>query len=127
MAWNWIEKGAKRLQELGGDYKQHHALIERLLTIDTAAAQEELTRAALAMDDRDRAGVKLTLAGLVLSQQADVLYKASDYHVPQDECALAWNDARIGIDWPLPAAGEPRLSTRDQAAPGWHRARLYPW
>ena len=70
MAWDWIEKGAKRLQELGGDYKQHHALIERLLTLDPAAAQEELTRAWLAMDDRARAGVKLTLAGLVLSQQA---------------------------------------------------------
>src|SRR5688572_2100516 len=70
MAWDWIEKGAKRLQELGGDYKQHHALIERLLTIDSAAAREELTRAGLAMDDRGRAGVKLTLAGLVLSQQA---------------------------------------------------------
>ena len=70
MAWDWIEKGAKRLQELGGDYKQHHALIERLLMIDPAAAQEELRRAGLAMDDRARAGVKLTLAGLVLSQQA---------------------------------------------------------
>jgi hypothetical protein len=70
MAWDWIEKGAKRLQELGGDYKQHHALIERLITIDPAAVQEELTRAWLAMDDRARAGVKLTLAGLVLSQQA---------------------------------------------------------
>ena len=70
MAWDWIEKGGKRLQELGSAYKQHHALIERLLTLDSAAAQEELTRAGLAMDDRARAGVKLTLAGMVLSQQA---------------------------------------------------------
>ena len=70
MAWDWIEKGAKRLQELGGEYKQHHALIERLLTIDPAAAQDELMRAWGAMDDRARAGVKMTLAGLTLSQQA---------------------------------------------------------
>ncbi|HWN86433.1 MAG TPA: hypothetical protein VNN99_14815 [Vicinamibacterales bacterium] len=70
MAWDWIEKGAKRLQELGGEYKEHHALIERLLTIDPAAAQDELMRAWGAMDDRARAGVKMTLAGLTLSQQA---------------------------------------------------------
>ena len=70
MAWDWIEKGAKRLQELGGEYKQHHALIERLLTIDPVAARDELVRAWGAMDDRARAGVKMTLAGLTLSQQA---------------------------------------------------------
>ena len=70
MAWDWIEKGTKRLQELGGDYKQHHALVERLLTLDAAAAQEEMTRAWQAMDDRARAGMQMTLAGLTLSQQA---------------------------------------------------------
>ena len=70
MAWDWIEKGTKRLQELGGEYKQHHALVERLVALEPAAAQEEMTRAWQAMDDRARAGVKLTLAGLTLSQQA---------------------------------------------------------
>ena len=69
MAWDWIEKGTKRLQELGGEYKQHHALVERLLTLDPAAAQDELTRAFLVMDSRARAGMKMTLAGLALSQQ----------------------------------------------------------
>ena len=70
MAWDWIEKGARRLQELGGEYKQHHALVERLVALEPAAAQEEMTRAWQAMDDRARAGVKMTLAGLTLSQQA---------------------------------------------------------
>jgi hypothetical protein len=69
MAWDWIEKGTKRLQELGGEYKQHHALVERLLVRDPAAARDELTRAWLAMDSRARAGMKMTLAGLALSQQ----------------------------------------------------------
>ena len=65
---------------------------------------------------------------LVLSQQADVLYKASDYYVPHDDHALAWNDAHVGIEWPLAAiSGEPQLSARDQAASGWDRAQLYPW
>lgn len=70
MAWDWIEKSTKRLQELGGEYKQHHALVERLLALDAAAAQEEMSRAWQAMDDRARAGLKMTLAGLTLSQQA---------------------------------------------------------
>ena len=38
--------------------------------VEPAAAQEEMTRAWQAMDDRARAGVKMTLAGLTLSQQA---------------------------------------------------------
>src|SRR5512147_1180606 len=70
MAWDWIEKGAKRLQELGGEYKQHHALVERLLTLDPVAAQLELSHLWPAMDDRARAGVKMTVAGLTLSHQA---------------------------------------------------------
>ncbi|WP_332815916.1 dTDP-4-dehydrorhamnose 3,5-epimerase [Ramlibacter sp.] len=65
---------------------------------------------------------------LVLSEQADFLYKASDYYLPQDERALAWNDAHLGIDWPLAAiGGQPQLSARDRAAGGWDTAQLYPW
>jgi hypothetical protein len=70
MAWDWIEKGAKRLQELGDEYKQHHALVERLLTLDPVAAQLEVSRVWPTMDDRARAAVKMTLAGLALSHQA---------------------------------------------------------
>ena len=70
MTWDWIEKGAKRLQEIGGEYKQHQALVERLLTLDSIAAQLEVSRLWPAMDDRARAGVKMTLAGLTLSHQA---------------------------------------------------------
>ena len=70
MAWDWLDKGAKRLQELGGEYKQHHALVERLLALDRGAAQDELSRAWQPMDDRGRAALTMTLAGLTLTQQA---------------------------------------------------------
>ena len=70
MAWDWIERGTRRLHELGGDYKRHHALVERLLTLEPAMAEGELARAWQEMDGRARAGVKMTLAGLNLSQQA---------------------------------------------------------
>src|SRR5690242_19409999 len=70
MAWDWIEKGAKRLQEIGDEYKQHHALVERLLTLEPVAAQLELTQLWSTLDDRSRAALKMTLAGVTLSHQA---------------------------------------------------------
>ena len=70
MAWDWLEKGAKRLQDLGAEYKQHHALLERLLMLEPPAARNELLQAWAAMDERSRAAMQMTLAGLTLSQQA---------------------------------------------------------
>ncbi|RZL68539.1 MAG: dTDP-4-dehydrorhamnose 3,5-epimerase [Variovorax sp.] len=52
---------------------------------------------------------------LVLSESADVLYKATDYYAPQHERSIAWNDPAIGIVWPL--TGEPLLSAKDRDAP----------
>jgi dTDP-4-dehydrorhamnose 3,5-epimerase len=37
---------------------------------------------------------------LVLSDQADFLYKTTDYYSQQDERCLLWNDPEIGINWP---------------------------
>lgn len=65
---------------------------------------------------------------LVLSEQADFLYKASGYYQPSDERALAWNDGHVGVEWPLDQiSGPPTLSGKDQAAPAWGAAELYPW
>jgi len=50
---------------------------------------------------------------LVLSDFADTLYKATDYYAPVYERTLLWNDAAIGIGWPL--AGAPILTPRDTA------------
>lgn len=38
---------------------------------------------------------------VVLSEQADVLYKTTDYYAPQFERTIAWNDPEIGIEWPV--------------------------
>ena len=35
-----------------------------------------------------------------LSEQADFLYKCTDFYAPGDEYGIAWNDPDIGIDWP---------------------------
>jgi dTDP-4-dehydrorhamnose 3,5-epimerase len=50
---------------------------------------------------------------LVLSDEADVLYKATDFYAPQHERCLIWNDPEVGIDWPL--SGEPVLAAKDRA------------
>lgn len=50
---------------------------------------------------------------LVLSDFADTLYKATDYYAPTHEQTLLWNDAAIGIRWPL--AGAPILTPKDTA------------
>lgn len=50
----------------------------------------------------------------VLSEQADVLYKCTDYYDPGGESGLIWNDPEVGIEWPL---AEARLSEKDRALP----------
>jgi dTDP-4-dehydrorhamnose 3,5-epimerase len=48
----------------------------------------------------------------VISADAHVLYKATDFYVPESERTLAWNDQELKIDWQL--EGEPIISTKDQ-------------
>ena len=52
-------------------------------------------------------------AFLVLSESADLLYKATHYYAPEHERCLVWNDPAVGIEWPL--LGEPIMSTKDRA------------
>jgi dTDP-4-dehydrorhamnose 3,5-epimerase len=51
---------------------------------------------------------------LVLSDEASVAYKNTDYYAPEQERSIIWNDPAIGIDWPL--NGEPLLSPKDAQA-----------
>ena len=49
---------------------------------------------------------------LVLSEAAEVLYKATDFYAPEDERTLLWNDPALGIAWPL--SGEPVMTEKDR-------------
>jgi len=54
---------------------------------------------------------------LVLSAQAEVIYKTTEYWHANDEVAIMWNDPTIGIEWPLELIkGPPQLSAKDAAA-----------
>lgn len=52
----------------------------------------------------------------VLSEEAEVQYKCSDYYEPADERGVRWDDPRLGIDWPLGGTA-PVLSARDAGLP----------
>ena len=47
----------------------------------------------------------------VVSEGAQVLYKATDFYHPECERTLAWNDPDVNIDWRL--EGEPIISAKD--------------
>jgi dTDP-4-dehydrorhamnose 3,5-epimerase len=51
----------------------------------------------------------------VLSDQAEFVYKCTDYYLPEHERVILWNDPAIGIDWPLAEGDGPLLSARDAA------------
>ncbi len=60
---------------------------------------------------------------LVTSENAEVLYKSTDYYDPPSERCLLWNDPEVGIQWPL--QGEPQLSEKDRSAPVFTEADYF--
>ena len=49
---------------------------------------------------------------IVTSEEAEVLYKSTDYYAPEHERTLLWNDPALAIAWPL--AGEPVMTDKDR-------------
>lgn len=61
---------------------------------------------------------------LVLSAQAEVLYKTTDYYHPEHERSLRWDDPALAIAWPLQGL-RPQLSARDVAGKRLCEAETY--
>ena len=61
---------------------------------------------------------------LVLSERAEFLYKTTNYYYPQYEKTILWNDADLGIDWPLEIP--PILSPKDQAGQPFKSVEVFP-
>ncbi len=59
----------------------------------------------------------------VLSENAHVLYKATDFYDPEAERTIAWNDPVLNIDWQL--AGPPTISDKDRRAGAFRKAELF--
>lgn len=54
---------------------------------------------------------------LVISSEAELSYKCSEYYHPEDEGGIIWNDPQLGIDWPLERINEIILSEKDKNLP----------
>jgi len=60
---------------------------------------------------------------VVLSESADFVYKTTDYYAPAHERCIVWNDASIGVEWPLDI--EPALSAKDAAGKRFEDAQVF--
>jgi dTDP-4-dehydrorhamnose 3,5-epimerase len=59
---------------------------------------------------------------LVLSEDAEFLYKTTDYYDHQSEVCLRWNDPIVGIQWPLKTIhNNPILSPKDSTGLFWNQ------
>jgi len=60
---------------------------------------------------------------VVLSDQAEVLYKTTDYWAPEHERCIIWNDVTLGIEWPI--EGPLRLSAKDAQGMAFLSAEVF--
>ncbi len=60
---------------------------------------------------------------MVLSEGAEVLYKATDFYAPQHERTLLWSDPALKIEWPR--VNRAVLSAKDLAGSTLEHAQVY--
>ncbi len=60
---------------------------------------------------------------VVLSESAEVAYKATDYYAPSEERSLIWNDHDVAIAWQF--EGSPILSAKDVMGKSLKEADLF--
>lgn len=61
----------------------------------------------------------------VTSDSADVIYKCTDYYNPRSERTLRWDDADVGIEWPLIEGRPPVVSAKDSSGLSLRNAPTY--
>jgi dTDP-4-dehydrorhamnose 3,5-epimerase len=62
----------------------------------------------------------------VLSDWAELFYKATDYYAPQWERTLLWNDPAINISWPLTDTTPLLISSKDVLGKPLREAETFP-
>ncbi|PIE63573.1 MAG: dTDP-4-dehydrorhamnose 3,5-epimerase [Desulfobacterales bacterium] len=62
----------------------------------------------------------------VLSDQAEFVYKCTDYYAPEYERSILWDDPDINIDWPLVGDSLPILSDKDKNGVPFETAQVFP-
>ncbi|MFI0348256.1 MAG: dTDP-4-dehydrorhamnose 3,5-epimerase [Chthoniobacterales bacterium] len=60
---------------------------------------------------------------LTLSEDAEILYKTTNYYAPEYERTILWNDATLNIRWPI--TREVKISDKDRAGVSFTEAELF--
>jgi len=63
---------------------------------------------------------------MVISDNADFLYKTTDYYQPEDEHCIQYNDPDLNIDWRINGGIQPILSEKDRQGVVFKHAEHYP-
>ena len=61
----------------------------------------------------------------VLSEKAEVLYKATDFYNPKAERCIIWNDETLGVEWHIPKGEKPVLSSKDLEGKSFKNAEVF--
>ena len=61
---------------------------------------------------------------LVLSDEAEFVYKCTEFYHGEDESGIKWDDEDIGIDWPLDEIDEIILSDKDKELKSFKEAKI---
>ena len=69
--------------------------------------------------------IGFALGFYILSDWAEVVYKTTDYYNPKWERTLMWNDAEIGVEWPLLDNCPPILSPKDTHGTPFNQIELF--
>ena len=62
---------------------------------------------------------------IVLSEYADFEYRMTDYHAPEHNRSIRWDDPDIGIEWPSIGSEPPLMSAADSAGATFKDAEVY--
>ena len=60
-----------------------------------------------------------------LSEWAEIVYKVTDFYDPEGERTLIWDDAEVGVRWPLRDGRPPLLSPKDACGRRLSEADLF--
>lgn len=61
----------------------------------------------------------------VLSEWAELVYKATDFYAPQWDRTIRWDDPDLDIPWPLVDGQPPLLSEKDKLGVPFSQAEVY--
>ncbi len=61
----------------------------------------------------------------VISAYAELSYKCTDYYAPEHERGIAWDDADIGIEWPIEDDKSVILSDKDRRGSALKNAEVF--